>query len=757
MNRVKLVLPGVVLAIFVGGMAGMSSGAEKIIFDTDMYGDYDDVGALALLHDYADRGQVEILATISCTVGDTNNKSVAVCEILNAFYGRPGIPVGVSKAANAVGRDHREKNQRRGFGLCEKYAEWIRHPAADDAEDAVRVYRRLLAAAEDRSVTIVSVGFLTNLAELLKSSADEFSSLDGKALVARKVKKWVAMACAYPQGRECNSMWDAPASKIVLDEWPTPAYFTDYTYGSKVHTGRILAESALKDNPVADAFRHCLKPRTQLQNPPPTWDDTVDGHPSWDQTAILLAVEDPERLFGLERGCYRMVGDDGTNTWTDDPQGRHVRIVEKVPYAEIGRMIDLKMMTAGLERQVREARFGKTEREAILADAERAFRTHFDDDRARTAAKMVRYSDEPNAVAYLDGWISPAMGAWQGEFWGKYLLGAVETAEQTGDAELKAWLKARALAFVKEFQAKDGYLSSYADREFLGGPRDSRHAFAWNVWGRKYTLWALLEIARVADAPELVEAARRLADQLIAQLAARRLEVRETGCFAGLASGSVLLPMVRLYRMTGEKRYLAFAKRIVAEWDREDGACPNLIRNASSGRPVHTWYPDPGNWAKAYEMMSCLEGVLDYADAVGGAEKDRLVEAVKRIRDLLAEHELNPLGSVGDGDHFLGLHGTSDKGTELCDVIHWMRLNAALDRVSGDRTARDYVLRAFARGVLGAVLDHGRWSMQYVKTDGTGKPADLQVDMKRHHCCVDNLPRAFTLVNRLFTAFENGR
>lgn len=552
-------------------------------------------------------------------------------------------------------------------------------------------------------------------------------------------------------------MWDAPASKIVLEEWPTVAYFTDYTYGCHVHTGRVIAESALKDHPVADAFRNCLKPRDQLQNPPPSWDDTVDGHPSWDETAILLAVEEPERLFGLQRGCYRMVGDDGTNTWTDDPQGKHIRIVEKVPFAEIGRLIDLKMMTAGLERKVREARFGKAEREAILADAVRAFRTHFDDDRARTAAKMVKYSNEPNAVAYLDGWISPEMGAWQGEFWGKYLLGAVETAELTGDAELKAWLKARALAFVQEFQAQDGYLSSYADREFLGGPKDPRHAFAWNVWGRKYTLWALLEIARVTDAPELLMAARRLADQLIAQLSTRKLEVRETGYFAGLASGSILVPMIRLYRATGEEKYLAFAKRIVAEWDRDDGACPNLIRNAFADQPVHTWYPDPGNWAKAYEMMSCLEGVLDYAEVVGGAEKARLIEAVTRIRNQLVKHELNPLGSVGDGDHFLGLRGTSDKGTELCDVVHWIRLNAALFRVTGDAAAKQYALDALAKGVLAAILDEGRWCMQYVKADGTGKPADLQVDMKRHHCCVDNLPRAFVAVDRLFGTFGNGQ
>ena len=73
----------------------LSFGApEKIVFDTDMYTDFDDVGALATLHALADAGECEILGTIASTRGAP---SVGMVEIINAYYGRPNIPVGVNR------------------------------------------------------------------------------------------------------------------------------------------------------------------------------------------------------------------------------------------------------------------------------------------------------------------------------------------------------------------------------------------------------------------------------------------------------------------------------------------------------------------------------------------------------------------------------------------------------------------------------------------------------------------------------------
>lgn len=386
-----------------------------------------------------------------------------------------------------------------------------------------------------------------------------------------------------------------------------------------------------------------------------------------------------------------------------------------------------------LFKAVVERRYGPEVRDEILDDAERAFSTHFDDDLNRVPR---------------DRWLKPEMGAWQGEFWGKYMLAGAEVAEFLGDGGLKQWLKKRATAFVKKYQREDGYLCSYSDQDFLGGPKDARHAFAWNIWGRKYTMWALLEIARVADAPELVVAARRMADHLLGQLERRGIALRETGYFSGMPSCSIIIPFVRLYRATGDARYLDFVKKTIADWDRDDGAAPNLIRNAFGDKPVHEWYPEDRNWAKAYEMISCLEGVVEYSEVVGGDEGRRLVEAVTRIRDKIARWEYNnSLGSVGEFDKFCGLGDKGVKGPEHCDIVHWMRLNAALFRAARDAKAVDYIEKAYNGGFLAGILDGGRWCMQFVRPDGKGRPADLQVNMTRHHCCVDNMPRGFVVRN----------
>ena len=79
-----------------------SSSAEpvKVIFDTDMITDFDDVGALACLHALADAGECEILATISSTRG---NASVGAVEVINHYYGRPDIPVGAPKGMGVMG------------------------------------------------------------------------------------------------------------------------------------------------------------------------------------------------------------------------------------------------------------------------------------------------------------------------------------------------------------------------------------------------------------------------------------------------------------------------------------------------------------------------------------------------------------------------------------------------------------------------------------------------------------------------------
>ena len=117
----------------------------KIILDTDMIGDYDDVGAMAVLHTLADEGACEILATVSST---HSNASVGTIEIVNRYYGRPEIPVGAVKNDGVGGGS--ENPQRRSHVKYEKllqmYPGWWRYRNANESPDATDVYRRALAA-----------------------------------------------------------------------------------------------------------------------------------------------------------------------------------------------------------------------------------------------------------------------------------------------------------------------------------------------------------------------------------------------------------------------------------------------------------------------------------------------------------------------------------------------------------------------------------------------------------------------------------
>ena len=68
-------------------------------------------------------------------------------------------------------------------------------------EEPVPVLRNALAAAQDGSVVISSVGFLTNLANLLTSPPDEISDLNGQDLVRQKVRLVAVMGGYYPEGK----------------------------------------------------------------------------------------------------------------------------------------------------------------------------------------------------------------------------------------------------------------------------------------------------------------------------------------------------------------------------------------------------------------------------------------------------------------------------------------------------------------------------------------------------------------------------
>jgi inosine-uridine nucleoside N-ribohydrolase len=143
-----------------------------VIFDTDMGPDYDDVGAIALLHAFADSGKCTILATMA---SNRYEGVAAVLNVFNTYFHRPEIPIGVpgGNAPNIRDKQHWTDS------ILAKYPHAIVHNT--DANYAVTLYRKILSQQPDHSVVIITVGFLTNLADLLETPPDNLSKLDGLA------------------------------------------------------------------------------------------------------------------------------------------------------------------------------------------------------------------------------------------------------------------------------------------------------------------------------------------------------------------------------------------------------------------------------------------------------------------------------------------------------------------------------------------------------------------------------------------------
>jgi inosine-uridine nucleoside N-ribohydrolase len=314
------------LFLFVVQSAATSGQAMRVIFDTDMGPDYDDVGAIALLHTFQDRGKAKILATISCNAFEETGPALSV---LNTYFKRPEIPIGVVKATIP----NEGCKQRWVQAIVEKYPHKLK--SNKDAVEAVSLYRRILAAQPDKSVTIITVGFFTNVANLLASPADKSSPLSGKDLVARKVKQLVSMAAgtgADEKGfREYNVRVDVAAAKKIFGEWPTPILFSGFEIGEKIRTGVPLTKNTtIANSPVKDAYTIAL-----------SVDNNTVGRNSWDQTAVLVAIAGHEPYFNIRKINFE-IKDDGTTVLI--PGEKFDYLVERMPAPEVAAAIEEMMM-----------------------------------------------------------------------------------------------------------------------------------------------------------------------------------------------------------------------------------------------------------------------------------------------------------------------------------------------------------------------------------------------------------------------------
>lgn len=295
------------------------SQSHRVILDTDIDSDVDDVGALAMLHTLAKNEVVDILGVIITS----NDRYAPTCtDAINCYFGRPDIPVGVQQGIPL--KEFSKYTQQ----ISEEFKHNLK--SYQEAENSTHLYRRLLAAQPDTSVTIITIGHLTNLSLLLNSPPDQYSKLNGVDLVQRKVKLWSCMGGMFPEGKEANFYRPDPASTFeCLKKWPTKVVFAGWEVGNQIITGGTYLQKVLsRDSPIWRAY--------SLYN-------NFAGRPSWDQVSILFSIS-PFKYWHVVSDGNCIVEEDGSNKWMRDKVNiRQGYLKEKIDPVEVAKIIDALM------------------------------------------------------------------------------------------------------------------------------------------------------------------------------------------------------------------------------------------------------------------------------------------------------------------------------------------------------------------------------------------------------------------------------
>jgi DUF1680 family protein len=345
----------------------------------------------------------------------------------------------------------------------------------------------------------------------------------------------------------------------------------------------------------------------------------------------------------------------------------------------------------------------------------------------RITANEVNRLADINTAGLLDGFRNrPGKQAWDGEHVGKWLHAATLAWVYTGNPALRQKLDYVAAELIK-CQLPDGYLGTYMEKN---------HWTEWDVWVHKYNLVGLLTYMRYTGNMEPLPACQRMGNLLCNTFgdAPGRRDIIRAGYHAGMAPTSVLEPMVLLYRFTGDPCYLDFCNYIVRAWEQPNG--PHIVSRLLEQKGVNK----VGN-AKAYEMLSCLNGALELYRTTGDR---KLLDACRNAWQDIVDNRLYITGSASSKERFLNdgvlPNDMASNICETCVTVTWMQVNLQLLRLTGESKFGDQLEKTVYNQLMAAQKPRGDDWCYYTPLEGR-KPYD-----KSTTCCHSSGPRGIALL-----------
>ena len=267
---------------------------KKLILDTDIGADCDDIVALDYLLKKMKMGECELAAITACTT--RRYASAATKRILDDF-GYSFIPVGTyeGEPLSCDSFDHYAEELARGISI--------------DSENATKMMRKILANNE--KIDIVCIGPLCNIASLLRSAPDEASSRNGFELVKEKVGKLYVMGGAFEfcSGEapfvEWNFEQDLKSAKMVLREFPNEIVICPSEAGARVMTFKANTEGLTHE--AMDIFFKSINKSHLL------------SRPSWDPLTCMVALK--EDSFHFSDSGFVQISEEGYTRFSPMKEG----------------------------------------------------------------------------------------------------------------------------------------------------------------------------------------------------------------------------------------------------------------------------------------------------------------------------------------------------------------------------------------------------------------------------------------------------
>lgn len=326
----------------------------------------------------------------------------------------------------------------------------------------------------------------------------------------------------------------------------------------------------------------------------------------------------------------------------------------------------------------------------------------------------------------------------RGEFWGKWFTSAMLGYGYMPTAQNQEIVN-KSIHYLLKTQSSDGYIGTYKEEHRLGD---------WDVWGRKYVLLGLLAYYDQVKDSKVLDAAKKVADHLIQEAGPDSgINIAATGWIGwkGLVPSSVLEPIALLYQKTGEQRYLDFANHIIRLWDSPNRLTQTgirLIQESLSGVPM--W--EIGGVPKAYEMMSCFEGLCEMYRVTGNKI---YLDACQSLVQSIINDELMIIGSGSIAEVWCNgkMRQTEPiyQGMETCVTVTWMKLLYQMLRLTGDSRYADQLEISLYNALLSAMSPKGEWWSYFSSLMGERVHSHQQFTDVTMSCCVASGPRALLL------------